>query len=262
MNKAGILVTLLGSALALAACSPGGSEEQAAGGQSMLGELPARFQGKLPCADCPGIRYELSLYADHAYAMERTYLGTPDQHSRAFEMGEWALADGSGKLTLTPSGDGQASKWRVASTDKLEALSSDGQPIESELDYTLKRTGEPTARPLEGTYWKLVRLNDETVDSTAQKREPHLVLHKDKTRVAGATGCNRLMGQYSHGDGTLKFSKLGSTRMACPEPAMQTEQAFTNALGDVRSYRILADHLVVYDGKHKRLALFRATAMQ
>ena len=45
-----------------------------------LGELPATFTGVLPCADCPGIRYQLDLFPDRAFYLRRTYLERgPDQ---------------------------------------------------------------------------------------------------------------------------------------------------------------------------------------
>lgn len=262
MKKTALLLTLLCSAVVLTACALCGPNRNAGTGQSDLTNLPARFQGKLPCADCPGIRFALSLYPDHVYALERTYLGAPDKYSRYFEMGQWAIKGAGHRLTLKPADSEQAAQWQINGADSLEALAADGQPIDSSLNYTLQRTGTPVTPSLANTYWKLVGLHGKPVKMKGKAREPHLVLHADKARVAGATGCNRLVGQYKDGDGALRFSKLASTRMACPGPAMQTEQAFSTALGNVRSYRILANHLVVYDAKHTQLAVFRATAMQ
>ncbi|MGH7216346.1 MAG: YbaY family lipoprotein, partial [Nitrospiraceae bacterium] len=34
---------------------------------SMLGQLPASFSGDLPCADCPGMRFRLNLFADQSF---------------------------------------------------------------------------------------------------------------------------------------------------------------------------------------------------
>jgi copper homeostasis protein (lipoprotein) len=39
-----------------------------------LGPLPAGFTGVLPCADCPGVRYQLDLYPDQAFVLRTTYL--------------------------------------------------------------------------------------------------------------------------------------------------------------------------------------------
>jgi copper homeostasis protein (lipoprotein) len=43
-----------------------------------LGALPASFIGELPCADCPGIRYQVNLFPDRAFFSRMTYLGRGD----------------------------------------------------------------------------------------------------------------------------------------------------------------------------------------
>ena len=43
--------------------------------EKILGQLPASFSGDLPCADCPGIRYQLDLFSDHVFFLRMIYLG-------------------------------------------------------------------------------------------------------------------------------------------------------------------------------------------
>ena len=59
--------------------------------------------------------------------------------------------------------------------------------------------------PLENTYWKLVALDDQPTPVVEGKREAHIVLHTQDSRVAGSTGCNRLMGEYHHDEQELGF---------------------------------------------------------
>ncbi|MDN6336216.1 MAG: META domain-containing protein, partial [Halomonas sp.] len=47
---------------------------------------------------------------------------------------------------------------------------------------------------LTNTYWKLTELAEGSVETMDNQREAHFVLHTDDQRVAGATGCNQLMG--------------------------------------------------------------------
>lgn len=223
-------------------------------------DLPARFQGKLPCADCAGIRYVLNLYADHTYGMEMTYLGTPESFTRHFEAGQWTL-DGT-TLTLDPSLGSSTNQWRLTSNQTLTALAADGQPPDTQLNYTLQRTGKPVSRSLEGTYWRLIQLDGDKLTGDDLMREPHIVLHAKKQRVSGANGCNRLMGGYSQKGNSLRFSKLATTMMACPGQSMDIAQSFGKTLSHVRSYRILGNYLVVRDAHGNRLAAFRATDMQ
>lgn len=47
-------------------------------------------------------------------------------------------------------------------------------------------------------------------------REPSLDLGTDG-RLSGTDGCNRLMGSWTFDDGTVHFSEMGMTMMACPD---------------------------------------------
>ena len=109
--------------------------ETPAGG--VLGELPATFTGDLPCADCPGIRYQLDLFPDGAFYLRQTYLGRgPDA---AFDLigGFLIAADGR---TLALHGDREAPlQFGIAAPDGLRQLDLEGRPIVSELNYDLIR---------------------------------------------------------------------------------------------------------------------------
>lgn len=113
---------------------------------------------------------------------------------------------------------------------------------------------------LEGTYWKLTRLGDEPVLAGAKGREPHLVLSGDEHRAGGLGGCNRFTGSYSLAGKTIRFEGLASTRMACPE-GMEAEQAFLEAMAQVRSWSIAGQHLELFDGSGQLVARFEARAM-
>lgn len=259
MTKKNLLLTLLATTLLLGACSAP-EDEQAT--QKQAFKLPALFLGELPCADCAGIHYELSLYPDHAYGLELTYLGEPDKHARFFESGTWSIADDSDTLTLNPVNSDRDTQWQVVDGETLKGLSADGEPIQSGLDYTLHRSGTPITRPLENTYWKLIRLHGKSVTPGIYVRDPHFVLHPEKARVAGSDGCNLLMGSYQHDHDTLRFSKLASTLMACPKQSMEAAQVFSKMLGKIRTYRLYGNYLVAHDAEGNAIAVFRATAMQ
>jgi uncharacterized lipoprotein YbaY len=53
-----------------------------------LGSLPASFIGELPCADCPGIRYQVNLFPDRAFFSRMTYLGRGDE-GNLDDIGSW-----------------------------------------------------------------------------------------------------------------------------------------------------------------------------
>src|SRR5262245_47459923 len=64
-----------------------------------LGTLPVTFVGDLPCADCPGIRYQLELFPDQAYFRRRTYLGQGEDAS-VDDIGSWTMASEQHTLVL------------------------------------------------------------------------------------------------------------------------------------------------------------------
>ena len=72
--------------------------------------------------------------------------------------------------------------------------------------------------------------------------------------AAGQGGCNRFTGGYTEAPGELTFGPVAATRMACPEPMMQTESDFFGALDATRE--AVATHLLLalFDADGKLLA--------
>ena len=113
--------------------------------------------------------------------------------------------------------------------------------------------------PLENTHWKLTRLGGKAVTVTAKQREPYFVLDNKTKRIAGFGGCNRFAGTYQQNGDRLTFGKMAMTFMACPEE-MDTERDFAAALEQVRSWKILGDHLELFDSSGSLLARLEAGA--
>jgi heat shock protein HslJ len=111
------------------------------------------------------------------------------------------------------------------------------------------------AANIENAYWKLTHLGDVPVIAGGKQREPHLVLGSQDRRVSGSSGCNRLMGGYALEGEKLAFSQLAGTRMACPD-GMETEQAFLEALAQVKTWKIVGGHLELFDTGGRLLARF------
>jgi copper homeostasis protein (lipoprotein) len=114
-----------------------------------------------------------------------------------------------------------------------------------------------SSAPLENTYWKLTRLSDKLVTVPAKQREPHFVLDSKTKRIAGFGGCNRFTGTYQQSGDRLTFGKMAMTFMACSE-GMEIERDFVAALEQVRSWKILGEHLELLDDNRGFLARFEA----
>ncbi|MGP9765083.1 META domain-containing protein [Halomonas sp. AOP13-D3-9] len=108
------------------------------------------------------------------------------------------------------------------------------------------------------TYWKLVTLDGAPVVTRENFREPHLVLHQDASRLAGATGCNTLMGSYRVKNEHIAFGQIASTKMACPTAQMKTERAFIAALKQVTAWSVDGTMLVLSGENNEPLAAFEA----
>ena len=202
------------------------------GSPAGLGELPASFEGDLPAADGPGIRYRLDLYPDQAFALRTTYLGRKDD-SRLDDIGNWKVSADGGTLTLL-GGCEALVMFAIKDDRTLRKLDLAGREIESRHNYDLTRR-EPfdpiePRRPLpeatlENTYWKLTRLGGKLAEIGAGGRDVSMTLVGEGRRVQGFGGCNQFAGGYELDGKRLKFKLMASTMMACME-GMEQEAAF------------------------------------
>jgi copper homeostasis protein (lipoprotein) len=121
---------------------------------SPLGELPATFSGQLPCADCEGIRRHLDLLPDQTFQLRLTYLGKPQEKS-VDDIGRWRVGVDLRVLRLV-GGRETSESFEILDTKTLRKLDKEGKPIQSTLNYELKRSQgfapiEPKL-PLTGMY--------------------------------------------------------------------------------------------------------------
>lgn len=99
-------------------------------------QLPAFYSGTLPCADCPGIRYELDLRANNVFVMRMTYLDKTPEVTRD-DIGQWSIEEDR-ILVLTGGGEVPES-WSIRDVDTLIKLDRDGKPIASNHNYSIVR---------------------------------------------------------------------------------------------------------------------------
>ncbi len=103
---------------------------------------PTTFSGVLPCADCKGVRYTLNLQPGNVFYLRQTYLGKGQGEGDSFyDLGSWSLADDGKKLMLR-SGREASLMFTVESAEVLKKLDQKGGEIQSQLNYSVRRTGE------------------------------------------------------------------------------------------------------------------------
>lgn len=172
MHRTAAVVLLAVGATALAACAAGtdtqtGDASASAGtaataespvttpappvaGEPRAGlELPATFDGMLPCADCPGVRHRLNLWPDGVFHLQRNWLGGDRTES---ELGRWRRDPARGAIVLHGEGESalrfkvegpQTLRWLDTGEPGLHGshsrrLSSDGQLTPLDLELALR----------------------------------------------------------------------------------------------------------------------------
>ena len=107
------------------------------------------FEGTLPCADCAGIRTELTLYLQpDTFVLRETYLGRPEGEKTITTEGRWEAAlgiEGDPDATVIRLGPDQPDSMRIfreAGSERLELLDRSGRPIESQHANVLVRRAD------------------------------------------------------------------------------------------------------------------------
>jgi heat shock protein HslJ len=101
-------------------------------------------------------------------------------------------------------------------------------------------------RPLHGTRWVVDTVYDgDAASSVPQGAEAHMTLG-DGT-FGGSTGCNQMGGDAAtdEGAGTITFSDVIATKIACGADKMSLERAVLSVLDGVVAYEIKADRLTL-----------------
>jgi heat shock protein HslJ len=119
-------------------------------------------------------------------------------------------------------------------------------------------TTTSAAPKIRDTRWNLVALgNKQLAPADTQRATPHIILAPDSKQVSGSGGCNRMFGVYELTGDNLRFSGVGSTKMAC-KGGMDTETQFLGALLRVKTWKITGQQLELSDSTGALLAKFDA----
>lgn len=97
--------------------------------------------------------------------------------------------------------------------------------------------------------WKVVTINGVEIEKSETEDEvaPFINFDTESGRIHGNTGINLINGTYELSGNDLTFGTLATTMMAGPEPKAQTEQEFLSAIDEVKSAKVKAGVLTLYD---------------
>lgn len=138
--------------------------------------------------------------------------------------GGWQLQSARGQLPL------QVDITEAVCQDSMSGLPRPYSVVLNMNGQTLPGCGGDPARLLQGVQWTLKTVGDTTLTVPAS-----LAFLPDG-RLAGSNGCNRLIGGYAISGAGMRFSQLGSTRMACPAEVMQQSDLVDQYLATVRGF--------------------------
>lgn len=211
------------------------------------------YRGVLPCADCEGIRVELSITKKGAYELRKRYEGKLDEIITEKGSFRW-LPDGNG-ITLYSGNNTNDYTHFLVGEKQIIMLDKNANRIESEFSelYILKKKGYDDR--ITEKYWKLIEINGKAVETLPGKEQPHLQLKPINSSVFGFGGCNRFSGHFElmHGN-RIQFTKMLRTLIACKK--LETENLFLSQFEEVNTYHVKNDTLTLTRTKSKQTARF------
>lgn len=204
------------------------------------------YTGILPCADCSGIKTQLTLNQDLSYILKTQYIDKSDSVFQ--ESGSFKWNSNGGSITL----ENKNQQIYQVGENILFQLDKNGQRITGDLADKYNLQKEKTK--LTGKYWKLVQLSGNPLEQT--DREPFIKFNED-LGVTGNNSCNSFGGNYELSDeNSIKFSPFAMTRMACIGNSV--EQEFMQALEQTKRYSLNESELVFLDESGTQVAQFKA----
>lgn len=148
------------------------------------------------------------------------------------------IIDARIELDLVQSGPNDAACCPTETVTRVWEMGVDGL-IEGEV----RNKGSLSLADIEGQEWLLEGMNrDEAVPDGLE-----VTLRVATGRLSGRSACNRYFGSVTAGDspGLMTVGKLGSTRMACPQPAMDLEARYLQVLSSVTGFGFLNGRLAL-----------------
>ncbi|MFU8811571.1 MAG: META domain-containing protein [Balneolaceae bacterium] len=219
------------------------------------------YKGIVPCASCEGIDTRITLSEGNRYTLESRYIGESD--SIFIQAGVFEWMDDNSRIRLSQEQPDSFSPYYFVAEGRLIQLDLEGNRIEGEMAgaYQLQQVAtDPVFPPLTDQEWTLTRLYDREEDSRERERHPGLQFEASMQRVFGSGGCNRFNGSFSLNGPEISFINIASTKMACPDPQMELEQMFFNALNNTRQFQVNPQEqtLRLFDENGEEIAQFDA----
>ncbi len=250
--------------MVVAACSPGGSADEAGDGTG--GELQStRWVLNSYAAEGNLVLVPDDLYADAEFIAQRVkgFAGCND-YDAVYRNASRMLLVSMPALTRVACGDAanafEASYMTLLEASRFYNIRADTLTIRGADRSILLVFDAAPANPLLGS-WVVDSYADASGGQVAPLEGTELTVVFRLVKVGGSAGCNTFEGPYTTNGAVAAIGPLGTTRMACAEDVMAQETAFLAALQGVGLVEPRAQSLELRDRSGGVLvALSRPTA--
>jgi len=212
------------------------------------------YIGVIPCADCQGIYYHLSISEDGLYHIKRMYLG--ESYKILVDQGQFSWTASGNAIRLD---EGQVF---IVHENALLYADQDGNRIGGEFanHYRLPKvdvgplSGDPP-RSLTESKWVveiLLKQGEEKWETNLPSLE-----FESQGKLSGRAQCNSYFSNYSvPATQRIEVGTISSTKMACPK--LDDERDYMDALNDMRYFFIWNDKLMLISDEFSPLFLARS----
>lgn len=126
-----------------------------------------------------------------------------------------------------------------------------------ETQTTMQQNGrKPAPFRLDGTQWKLVRIDAQNRNFKPTKENDKIVLSFSEGHLSTSDGCNGLSAEYSQDKYLLNFGMFMSTKMYC-SPEFMKENGYIVPFSSVKDFWVEGDILTLMNDKGETLATYK-----
>lgn len=116
---------------------------------------------------------------------------------------------------------------------------------------------QPT--PLTGTLWQMTSYNNGKGGLVSDLSSINTTtIFSEDGNLAGSAACNQYHATYQVNDSRIRIGPVATTRMMCPEPVMQQEMDYLNALQSAVSYDIQGSDLILFNANDTKAVTYQS----
>jgi len=261
-NKLNTFLCILTAMALISGCSSqqhNSSKEKGLKSVTEMAGIAGTYSGIIPGPKGQEVMVTLKLTEPGNFMVTKQYLTSEGSQVSEFKgIASWRDSDHG----LVISNQDELGFVFRSEDGKFYPLEVEGEPVthEKAMTYSLVNENEFSGNSvtLEGNKWILTELDGKPVErATIPRQVISITFDGTERRISGSAGCNSFFGIYDLVSGNkVSCSKINSTKMACSEEKMSTEQSFLKMLELIDRYVIKGEHLILSNAEGDVVARF------